>query len=104
MPFSLQGAPATFQRLMDQVLRGLDHFTATYLDNVVVVSESWEEHIKHLREVMQQLKYAGLTVQQKKVSIWNGPLCLFRSCAWKRRSISRAKQDSSSQIISSTKN
>ena len=51
---------------MDQVLRGLDHFTATYLDNVVVVSESWEEHIKHLRGVMQQLKDAGLTVQQKK--------------------------------------
>ena len=36
MPFGLQGAPATFQRLMDQVLRGLDEFSTAYLDDVIV--------------------------------------------------------------------
>jgi len=40
MPFGLQGAPATFQRLMDRVVRGLV-FTAAYLDDLIVFSETW---------------------------------------------------------------
>ena len=63
MPFGLQGAPATIQRLMDRVLRGLDEFAAAYLDDVVVFSSIWEEH---LQKVMQRLRDAGLTVKLKK--------------------------------------
>ena len=66
MPFGLQGAPATFQRLMDRVLRGLDEFAADYLDDVVVFSSTWEEHLEHLQKVMQRLRDAGLTVKLKK--------------------------------------
>ena len=40
MPFGLQGAPATFQRLMDRVVHGLV-FTAAYLDDLIVFSETW---------------------------------------------------------------
>ena len=47
MPFGLQGAPATFQRLMDRVLRGLDQFAAAYLDDVVIFSSSWDE-VSHM--------------------------------------------------------
>ena len=36
MPFGLCGAPATFQRLMDTVLRGTEQFTGVYLDNIVI--------------------------------------------------------------------
>ena len=53
MPFGLQGAPATFQRMMDQLLRGLEGYAAAYLD-LVIYSNSWEEHLVHL-EVFDRL-------------------------------------------------
>ena len=48
IPFGLKGAPATFQRLMDRVVRGLD-YTGAYLGDLVIFSDSWEEHLTHLR-------------------------------------------------------
>lgn len=68
MPFGLQGAPATFQRLMDQVLRGLD-FAAAYLDDVVVFSQTWEDHVGHLETVLQLIKVAGLTINPNKCKL-----------------------------------
>ena len=55
MPFGLQGAPATFQRLMDRMLRGMESFAAAYLDDVVIFSETWEEHLRHVEEVLKCL-------------------------------------------------
>ena len=49
MPFGLYGVPATFQRLMDKLLRGTEQFATAYLDNMVVYSPTWEEHLKHLK-------------------------------------------------------
>ena len=65
MPFGLSGAPATFQRMMDQILSGLQ-FSAAYLDDLVVFSDTWEEHLKHLRNILERLKSAGLTAKLKK--------------------------------------
>lgn len=45
MPFGLHGAPATFQRLVDEVLRGADGYAAAYIDDTVVFSEMWEDHV-----------------------------------------------------------
>ena len=42
MPFGLCGALATFQRLMDNVIKGLHQFAKAYLDDVVIFSSSWE--------------------------------------------------------------
>ena len=67
MPFGLQGAPATFQRLMDKVIRGLEQLTAVYLVDLIIYSESWNDHLKHISEVLKHLKEAGLTVKAKKV-------------------------------------
>ena len=47
MPFGLNGAPATFQRMIDTVMHGLGYYSAVYLDDIVIFSESWEEHLKH---------------------------------------------------------
>ena len=66
MPFGLQGAPATFQRLMDRVIAGLSEFTSTYLDDVIIFSETWEEHLQHIRATLERLRKAGLTVKAKK--------------------------------------
>ena len=61
MPFGLSGAPATFQRMMDQNLRGLGNFVGVYLDDVIVYSSEWTEHLSHLQKVLERLQQAGLT-------------------------------------------
>ncbi|KAK7888647.1 hypothetical protein WMY93_024207 [Mugilogobius chulae] len=66
LPFGLHGAPATFQRLMDQVLRDSSDFAAAYLDDIVIYSSSWKEHMDHLRTVLNHLQAAGLTVNPAK--------------------------------------
>ena len=66
MPFGLHNAPATFQRTMNHVLRDCRGFSGAYIDDIVVFSKSWEEHIPHLREVFTQLEKAGFTVKVKK--------------------------------------
>ena len=48
MPFGLQDAPSTFQRLMSTVLRDMSHFSLAYLDDVIIFSPSIEEHLKHI--------------------------------------------------------
>ena len=69
MPFGLHGAPATFQRLMDYVLRDVSEFCAAYLDDVVIFSQSWEEHVSHLQAVLSSIQAAGLTINPQKCAI-----------------------------------
>ena len=52
MPFGLCNAPATFQRLMQVVLSGLGgKFCFVYIDDILVCSKTFEEHIYHLKQV-----------------------------------------------------
>ena len=66
MPFGLSGAPATFQRLMDRVLRGHENYAAAYLDDLVIHSETWEDHLEHISAVLMALREAGLTAKLRK--------------------------------------
>ena len=66
MPFGLHGAPATFQRMVDSILRGSEEFTAALLDDIIVFSETWEQHLQHVREVLERLRKAGLTAKSSK--------------------------------------
>ena len=66
MPFGLRGAPATFQRLMNKLLRGTESYTGVYLDDILIHSPTWEEHLNHLSEVLKRLEQAGLTVKLAK--------------------------------------
>ena len=68
MPFGLTGAPATFQRLMDTVLRDLS-YVYIYLDDVLIHSSCETEHIEHLNVVFTRLKQAGLTLSGPKCHI-----------------------------------
>ncbi len=61
LPFGLPGAPATFQRMMDILLRPHQSYAAAYLDDVVIHSEHWEDHLDRLRMVLMELQRAGLT-------------------------------------------
>lgn len=51
---------------MDALIRGLESYAAAYFDDIVIFSENWEEHLKHLRHVLERLKGAGLTANSKK--------------------------------------
>ena len=66
MPFGLSGAPASFQRMIDRLIDGLQDFAAAYLDDLVVFSSTWEDHMQQLREVLQRLRKAGLTAKPSK--------------------------------------
>ena len=66
MPFGLQGALGTFQRMINRLLQRKSSFTAAYLDDLVIFSTSCKEHIWHLRLVMERLRSAGLTARPKK--------------------------------------
>lgn len=61
LPFGLHGAPATFQHLMDRVLQGCEMWTAAYLDNVTIYSDTYSDHLKHLEETLGRIQRAGLT-------------------------------------------
>ena len=61
VPFGLCNAPATFSRLMDRVLAGLHWETCLfYLNDIIVFSSTWEEHLARLREVFERLRHAKL--------------------------------------------
>ena len=66
MPFGLSGAPATFQRMMDTLTRGLSKSMGAYLDDFVIFSSTWTEHLQHVREVLCRLRKAGLTAKPRK--------------------------------------
>ncbi|CAM4525673.1 unnamed protein product, partial [Lepidochelys olivacea] len=66
LPFGLKGAPATFQRLVDQLLRGMESFAVAYIDDICVFSQSWEDHVSQVRQVLDRLQGTGLTVKAEK--------------------------------------
>ena len=56
MPFGLRNAPSTFQHATDQVLTGLNEFCNVYIDDIIVYSTEYTQHISHLRQVLDRLK------------------------------------------------
>ena len=67
MPFGLTSAPATFQRLMDRVLSDLLWSKVmVYLDDIIIYSETWQEHLATLDEVLRRLRAAGLKASPSK--------------------------------------
>lgn len=67
MPFGLCNAPGTFQRLMERCLGHKNFETVLlYLDDVIIYSKSYEDHLKHLAEVFQVLIKHGLKIKPSK--------------------------------------
>jgi hypothetical protein len=67
MPFGLTNAPANFQRFINDVLYPfLDRFTTAYLDDILIYSETLEEHKDHIRQVLEALSKAGLHLKPEK--------------------------------------
>lgn len=76
MPFGLVTAPATFSRLMRRVLSGVEQ-TDNFIDDILVYTMTFEQHLKVLEKVFQRLRDAGLTAKPSKCSfVYSNLNCL----------------------------
>ena len=71
MPFGLMNAPAVFQRLMQQVISRLNptggpEFVSVYIDDILVFSRTLEDHLHHLRLVIERVVEVGLKLKPSK--------------------------------------
>ena len=67
MPFGLANAPSSFQNYINDTLKGyLDEFCTAYIDDILIFSQSLEEHHDHVRKVLKRLLDAGLQIDIKK--------------------------------------
>ena len=65
VPFGLAQAPAYFQKLINDVLKGCT-FAMGYLDDIIIYSRSEREHLEHLEEIFTRLRAAGLKLKLDK--------------------------------------
>ena len=63
MPFGLRNAP--------ELLAGLETFTGAYLDDIIIFSDTWDDHLKHLELAFKRIRQANLTIKKAK--------CIFAS-------------------------
>ncbi|KAK7573978.1 hypothetical protein V9T40_011169 [Parthenolecanium corni] len=67
MPFGLKNAPGVFQRIINSALSGiLGNEAFVYLDDIIVFSESFDEHLIRLRHIFMRLRQSGLLIQPDK--------------------------------------
>ncbi|XP_068204955.1 uncharacterized protein [Palaemon carinicauda] len=71
MPFGLANAPATFQRVMSLILQDLEK-VFVYLDDIIIASDTWVNHIQKIKEVFSRLKQHGLTINLAKSNFCKG--------------------------------
>ena len=65
LPFSIASTPALFQRVMDQILQGMENLTC-YLDDILIKGTSDEKHLLNLSEVLQRLQNHGVWLKLDK--------------------------------------
>ena len=67
--FGLNGAPTTFQWMMDSVSKGTEYFSRVYLDDVVIYIQTWEDHLIQMKTFSNNLrirmKMKGVLSQHK---------------------------------------
>ena len=75
MPFGLCNAPATFQRAMQLVLRGLLFKTCLcYIDDIIICAKTFEEGIHNIRQVLERMRYYNLKLKPKKCAFFQKQL------------------------------
>ena len=73
MPFGMKNSPATFQRLINMIITGLDNCKA-YIDDAIIYSEEWDQQIKTIREFFERLTKAKLTINLAKSELCHATL------------------------------
>ena len=73
VPFGLAQAPSYFQNFMNKVLNGLN-FTLAYLDDIIIFSETVEQHLKQIQIVLNRLRQAKLKLKKSKCAFFKKDL------------------------------
>ncbi len=68
MAFGLKNAPVTFQLPTQRILAGYEEFALPYIDDIIVYSTSFTDHLTHINTTLQRLANNGLTVKSSKCS------------------------------------
>ena len=68
MPFGLVNSQATFLRMMDCTLKGLKH-TESYIDDCIIYSQTFEQHLVDLQEVLERMKQANIHIKYRKCQL-----------------------------------
>jgi hypothetical protein len=69
MPFGLKNASKTFQRLINRILRGAKKYSTAHQDDAAIFSDTWQDHIFHLRDIFTRVRQAGLVIKKSKVQL-----------------------------------
>ncbi|KAL6417016.1 hypothetical protein ACFW04_014726 [Cataglyphis niger] len=81
MPFGLHSAPATFQRLLDKIISpALEPNVFVYLDDIIVISKTFDDHLRLLTEVFRRLRDARLRLNPDKCKFCVDRLKIPRAC------------------------
>ncbi|KAK8584267.1 hypothetical protein V6N12_068513 [Hibiscus sabdariffa] len=71
MPFGLTNAPTTFMDLMNRIFKPyLDKFVVVFIDDILIYSHNKDEHVEHLRIVLQTLRDHQLYAKFSKCEFW----------------------------------
>ena len=65
MPFEMKNAPATFQRMVNKLVQDIDGCEG-YIDDVVIYSDNWSDHIRQIKCFFQIMREAKLTINLMK--------------------------------------
>ena len=69
LPYGIASAPAIFQKMMDQLLQGIE-MVICRVDDILVSGKTDEEHLLHLEEVLRRLRKAGLRVKRPECAFF----------------------------------
>ena len=69
MPFGMKNVPATFQRMVNHIEADIEGCEG-YVDDLIVYSQTWGQHIGQLRRLFEKLSQAKLTVNFVNLYIW----------------------------------
>ncbi|MBW0502911.1 hypothetical protein O181_042626 [Austropuccinia psidii MF-1] len=63
MPLGIKNAPAHFQRMMDTIFQGeiLEGWMVVYIDDIIIYSETWEDHVKYIDTVLKNSRFSEWT-------------------------------------------
>ena len=70
MPFGLKNAPSEFQNIMNEIFNPFSSHAIVYIDDVLIFSESLDQHRKHLRTFLSTIKLNGLVVSAPKIKLF----------------------------------